>query len=229
MKKIENQNMKANLLQLKELANKKVTSAISKKIELIIESLHDRQDFARYHFYEYKDVMHTLNNDKLKIEQALQINNKNKKDAIAIKANITACMQNIHITHDILAYLIATVLNLDLNEREISFVKVKEKSSSFINLKKLLEDFSGHNDYKYLISYSNHTKHRFHIDSKLTFHFTQDKHYTAIFEKFSFKGNSYTEQAIESFLVREFNREQKLIIAIENELINILQMQDEDN
>ncbi len=219
---MKNYQLEVNLKVLKELVCKKVSIESSKKINAIIESLHDRQDYARYHYQTYRSIIEKVDNDLLKFKLALQIEDADKKDMIAIKANITSCIQSIHITHDILAYLISTILSLNLNESKITFNNVLKKVNDYKNLKNLLDEFSSHNDYKYLVSYVNHTKHRFHIEPKITYYFTVNKDYIAEFEEFDFKGNKYEKQNIEEFLLREFNREQKLIIEIENELINIL-------
>ena len=217
------ENLKVNLALLKELANKKTAIEASKKIESIIESLHDRQEFAHYHYHAFKNMMSKVNTDLAKIEMAFSMNDDDRRNKIAIKANISACIQSIHITHDILAYLITTILNLDLSENKITFYNVKEKLNNYKNLKKLLVDFSSHDDYKYLTSYVNHTKHRFHVEPKVTYHFTGNKHYSAQFERFSFKNKEYSEQDVDKFINREYNREAKLIIMIENELISILE------
>ncbi len=43
------------------------------------------------------------------------------------------------------------------------------------------------------------------------------------FYAFSFHDTDYTEQNVDEFLISEFNREFKLILQIENELISILE------
>ena len=217
------ETLKVDLALLKELSNKRTANEASKKIVAIIGSLHDRQEFAHYHYHTFKKIISKVDTDLAKLEMALHLSDDNIRKKFAIKASISACIQSIHITHDILAYLITTILNLDLSENKITFYNVKEKLNNYKNLKKLLVDFSSHDDYKYLTSYVNHTKHRFHVEPKVTYHFTGNKHYSAQFERFSFKNKEYSEQDVDKFINREYNREAKLIIMIENELISILE------
>lgn len=225
----QEENLKVDLILLRELANKKHDDNISKKIEAIIESLHARQDFARYHYNLFKNTISNINTDLLKLKSAFKADDEAKKNDTTIKANILACIHSIHITHDILAYLIATVLSLDLSEREITFQKVQGKVDDFKNLKNLLSEFSDSGDYKYLTSYVNHSKHRYHIEPQITWHFTDNKHYNVQFNSFLFKGTKYPSCDVEEFLNREYNRESRLIIKIENELINILKSEQEEN
>lgn len=222
-------NLTVNLALLKELANRNIRHNVSKKIESIVESLYDRQDYAHYHYHTFKNIISKVDTDLAKFKMAFNMSDDDIRNKTAIQANIFACMQSIHITHDILAYLIATILNLELSEREITFQKVQKKVNIFENLKNLMNAFSNHDDYRYLISYVNHAKHRYHIEPKITYYFVGEKHHTAEFEEFEFKGNQYQKQNVEEFLFREYNREQKLILQIENELINILQIDQGQN
>ena len=215
-------NLTVNLALLKELINQKNGNVESKKIEAIIESLHDRQDFARYHYNLFKNTISNVETDSSKLKMAFGTNYDARKNKITIKANILACIHSIHITHDILAYLIVAALKIDLSAREISFQKVQEKINGFVNLKNQMNQFSNHDDYKYLTSYINHSKHRYHIEPQMTWHFVGDKHYTVQFSGFVFKGNNYPPCDAEEFLIREYDRESRLIVKIENELINIL-------
>lgn len=219
-----NLKLKVDLAKLKSLVEQTKVD----KIEKIIESLHERQDYTRYHYHSFKNILDTVNTDLSKFKLALQIDNVDKQNMLAIKANILACIQSLHVTHDILAFLIATVLDLGLDEREITFYNVEKKCNKFQDLTNLLNEFSNHEDYKYLVSYVNHSKHRFHIDPKFIFHFTGGNHFTATFEAFSFKNYDYESKEIDSFINEEYNREQALILQIENELINILESQGED-
>ncbi len=221
--------MKVDLAKLKSFARQTVIKSEADKIDKTIESLHDRQEYARYHYHTYKNIISKVDNDLSKIKLALKIEDADWKDTIAIKANITSCIQSIHITHDILAYLIAKVLQLEINENKIYLGTVRDNIKTYTNLKKLLQAFTEYSDYNYLTSYVNHNKHRFHIDSKLMFHFTGNKHFTASFEAFNYKGKSYEMQEIDAFILREYNREQKLILEVENELINILEAQQGEN
>ncbi len=221
---MKNYQLEVNLKVLKEFSSKKVSIESSKKINAIIESLHDRQDYARYHYQTYRSIIEKVDNDLLKFKLALQIEDADKKDMIAIKANITSCIQSIHITHDILAYLISTILSLNLNESKITFNNVLEKVNDYKNLKNLLYEFSNEPDYEYLISYVNHTKHRYHIESNLKFHFTNENHFTATIEAFTFdRKKCWLKRDVDDFIIHEYNREQNLILQIENELTNILE------
>jgi len=154
-------------------------------------------------------------------------------------------MQNMHIIHDILGYLIYKVLNLNINDRqgkEISNIYLSRvvnhiqslNDNRYKHLLNLLFQLIQKNEnkknsyFKYLCDFVNHSKHCFIVEQKTNIQIcpTIEKNY--LFEKFSHKEISHEEMDAIFFINTEYNREAKLIIQIENELINILESKPKD-
>lgn len=220
--------MKADLNKLKELSK---NNKNFEEIVQTIESLHDRQDYARYHYQEYLKLSNTNENVE-SILLAISMENEFIKRRLAIKANIIACIHNMHIIHDYLGYLIFYTLNLEI-KRKIDFYKVLDylkslKDYRYKTLLSLLFEFTCEDEntqfspFKYLCDISNHSKHKFIIESKATTNFDNRKsNRNSKFVGFTQRNNAYKEMDIDIFIKKEYEREAKLIIEIENELISI--------
>lgn len=221
--------MKADLNKLKELSK---NNKNFEEIVQTIESLHDRQDYAKYHYQEYLKLSNTNENVE-SILLAISTDDEFIKRRLAIKANIMACIHNMHIIHDYLGYLIFYTLNLEIKGK-IDFYKVLEYLKSLKDyrhktLLSLLFKFKCENNtqfspFKYLCDISNHSKHKFIIESKATTNLNNKKfNRNSKFFGFTQKNNDYKEMDIDTFIKKEYEREAKLIIEIENELISILE------
>jgi len=229
--------MTANLNRLKSLAKKNITNkyteqitidAIADKIDMAIDSLHDREDFTKYYYNIY---IENIKNFK----SILQLISK-KEGEIAIKANLISCMQNLHILHDVLSYIISLSLDMKIEDKDITFYKLKKhlemkNKQEYKTLISYIDELSKKSDYKYLNANVNHSKHRYHIDLDISIDMKEypPKLYS-LFRSFDYhsleKKNTvihYPEMDASLFLIREYNRETELIIKIENELIYILE------
>ncbi len=223
--------MKVNLGKLRQLSQKNKNII---KINKIIESLHDRQDYAKYHFKEFKKLS-SFNNEAELVKSWHTMDKESFDKRLALKANIMACIQSIHITHDLLAQLIFNVLNLTKAEKEklyfytvITILK-RLKNDKYKNLIELLTKLRGGNlenkssYFNYLRAIVNHSKHTYTIEPKRKLSFSPNAHQRFYFEEFKYSDILYKEIDAEFLINSEYNRESKLIIEIENELINILQ------
>lgn len=221
--------MEANLDNLRQLCSENRNIA---KINKIIESLHDRQDYARYHFKEFQRLsIHTDKSELIMV--AISEDNKMKEKRLGLKANIMACIQSIHITHDLLSQLISKILELEIIDRRISFYEVVKKLSNLENIKykillELLIKLRGEkvkekiSYFDYITAIVNHSKHTFTIEPAFKTTFFSEVHRICYFAEFTYKGNLYPEIDAEFLINSEYIRESKLIIEIENELISIL-------
>ncbi|MCT7507168.1 hypothetical protein [Aliarcobacter cryaerophilus] len=173
-----------------------------------LNSLDARIMFAEYHFYEYK-----------------QITNEENWYIIS-QANIVACMQNLHSSHDILGYLIYFLLELEFDTpKNIYLNKVFSKidKSKYTYLIELLDKLINHDDFKYLNAYTNHSKHRHIVNPIFNLGIPDIKKFGFSFDAFKYDKNNYEKRKVDEFLTNEYNREFQLIIQIENELINIIE------
>lgn len=212
--------------------------ANDKEISQIIESLHDRQDYAIHHYHEYKKLTESLNTSEKVIRFFLGINDDAFSKKIALKANIMACLHNMHITHDLLGQLIYRILNLHFSENNKVYLRTVIKylndqhDGQYSDLVNLLNQLSGktkdeaHPYFKYLEDIVNHSKHRYTIEPKCKTNLQGQVAWSCYFEAFVKDGRSHKEMDAIFFINTEFNREAKIIIQIENELISILEKLD---
>lgn len=204
---------------------------ICKKAKESINSLVKRQEFANYHYVEYKKILDSKDNNYKKINLIFD----DYSDNIKIQANVIACMQNMHSAFDILGHVIYYSLNLEANqetkiqEHKISIKTLGEKLrqvqskniNQYNNLSLLLEKLIENSDFKHLDAIVNTSKHRYLINSDFTI---SDNFATYFFDSFKYKETDYQKCIVNDFIEREYNREKEFFIKIGNEIIEILQL-----
>lgn len=199
--------MKCELDTFRKLIQKRYQNN-QEEIIKALNSLDARIMFAEYHFYEYKKITNEEN------------------WVIVAQANIVACMQNLHSSHDILGYLIYFILELEFdNPRNINLSNVilKIDKSKYEYLIELLNELINHDDFEYLNAYTNHSKHRHIINPIFNLGIPDIKKFGFYFDAFKYDKNDYEKRKVDEFLTNEYNREFQIIIQIENELINIIE------
>ena len=107
-----------DLVNLRSLAQKNIAKERYDDFKLIINSLIDRQDFAKYHYREYRRIIDSKDNIHKQMNLIMSNENDDYWDQVGIRTHVLSCMQNLHIVHDILAHLITYALDLKFsNER----------------------------------------------------------------------------------------------------------------
>lgn len=222
--------MESNLQKLQELCLDNQHFEIIKKI---IDGLHNRQEYAIYHYHEYKKITESIETLSEVFRLALLLDENSYSKQVALKANIMACLHNMHITHDLLGQLIDKVLNLNIKgkiylQTVINHLTINT-NLQYANLVTLLHKFAGptiekaHPFFQYLADIVNHSKHQYTIEPIFKTNLQGQATRSCCFNSFKKGKNSYEEMDSDFFINTEYNREAKLIIQIENELINILQ------
>ena len=220
--------MESDLNKLRELCDNK------KEISQIIESLHDKQEYCIYHYLEYKKITESFDTSLKAIKFVFGLDEDTYAKQIALKSNIMACLHNMHITHDLLGQLIYRTLNLAIPEDKVYLRTVirhlhEQNDDRYINLVNLLNQLAGktkneaHQYLQYLEDIVNHSKHRYTIEPKFKTNLKRPIERSCYFEAFEKDGRSHKEMDAIFFINTEYNREAKLIMQIENELINILE------
>lgn len=197
--------MECNLALFRELIKKKYQHNHDDIIKTL-DSLNDRVEFAWYHYYSYKEDV-------------------GENWYLHSRANIVAFMQNLHSSHDILGHLIYYLLDLKFDkERYIYLHNVIEKidKSEYSNLVKLLTELTENDDFKYLNAYNNHSKHRHIVNPSFNLGVPDKKQFGFSFDAFVHERKKYCRRKVDDFLINEYNLESKLIIQIQNELIELL-------
>ncbi len=196
--------------------------------KLIINSLIDRQEYARYHYGEYRRIIDSKNNIYKQMTLIIAEGNKDYWDKVGISANALACIQNLHVVHDILAHLITYALDLKFkDERHITLKNVHSKIQEHIDyssIDTLLVDLIENDNFNYMVANVNHSKHKYNIEPSITVSPMEEPSVACSFSQFNFHGKDYPKKDTDTFFKTEFNRELKLILHIENELIRILEI-----
>ena len=217
----------ANLEQLRNLAKKNISEKKYQDLKFIIGSLVDRQEYAKYHYREYRRIVDKKNDVHKQVALILSNNKEDYWDKVGIKSNIVVCMQHLHIVHDILAHLIAYALDLKYdNERNITLRNVCRRiqtNTDFVYLGNLLADLVDNDNFDYLVANVNHSKHKYNIEPSITVAPQETSPIKCEFSQFSHHEITYPKKNADEFIQEEFGRELKIIIQIENELIQILE------
>lgn len=220
--------MESDLKKLLELC------ANNKEIGQIIESLHDKQEYCIYHYLEYKKITESFDTQLKAIKFVFGLDEDTYAKQIALKASIMACLHNMHITHDLLGQLIYRALNLPISEDKVYLRSVirylnEQNDDRYSSLVNLLNQLAGktkneaHQYLQYLEDIVNHSKHRYTIEPKFKTNLKRPQERSCYFEAFTKDGRFHKEMDAIFFINTEYNREAKLIILIENELISILE------
>lgn len=232
--------MEVDLQKLKSLCINNINLEIISKI---IDSLHDRQDYARYHYKEYERLLDEKKSAAEVIMLAISPDQQYELHRIAMKANIISCIQNMHIIHDLLGFLILKVLDLKIvkNGKEVKNIYLRtvineltsSKDNRYTSLLNLLIQLGGKDVknqplyFDYLCEIVNHSKHKYTIEPKFNTNLGKIER-ICYFD--SFTHNKLHEKMDAIFFINtEYNREAKLIIEIENELITILENDKEES
>ena len=212
--------------------------------ELAYQSMNstiDRQEYARYHYHNAKNLFDEyvgkLHSPESFVKVSLGGGDEGKQDELhqciwEIGAHVTACVQSLHAIADILAHAIyyALCYNLKpspLSERDIYLNAVKrklEQTAEHNNLAHELASLASGDDFAYLGALANHSKHRSLIRSGLCVDLTGKKlePYTLEFQEFIYDKKPYPRRAILPFLQSEFDRQSLRVFEAGNVLNSVL-------
>lgn len=198
-------------------------------IKRIKKSIFDRLDNAKYHYQEYKRLSNVKGVDAIKL--ALSLEDKEIKERIAIIANLTACIHNIHIIYDYLGNLIFHSLNLKIS-CNIYLSTVMEKTELCTNadyqvLLNILQEFQKDKAsyYKYICDMSNCSKHNYNV-SPAAKTIDKDGVFTREVYFIEFTKNNIKHESIkvDTILESGFDTLLKLIKGVGDELYYIIKM-----
>lgn len=203
------------------------------ELTFCLNSIVERLEFCRYHFWESKDALDSFLHDKTDDKSLIRLILSNNTDVrgnfdeckFKAKAHIISLTQHLHSLSDILGHVIYYSFNLKkaTKEREIyltNVLKWLKADNSYLPVVDLLNNLTINDNYTYLNAVVNHSKHRsiiepcFNVNLQKTGKDMQEMK----FIPFSYNNISYPTQNAFSFLESEFNRESQLIIEIGNEI-----------
>lgn len=199
----------------------------------------DRQEYARYHYHNAKNLFETCVGQFDSPVNFLKISTGGNEDARdefnqciwEIGAHVTACVQSLHAIGDIFAHAIYFALGNTLKptengEERLYLRHIRKKlcqSAEYKSLGQELALLESDGDSVYLGALTNHCKHRSLIRPGLWADLTGKKldAYTLEFQEFIYDKKPYPRRAILPFLQSEFNR-QSLRIHVAGNVLNLV-------
>lgn len=210
--------------------------------ELAYQSMNstiDRQEYARYHYRNAKNLFETCVgkfDSPMSFSKILTGDNEDARQELyqcdwEIGAHVTACIQSLHAMGDIFSHAIYYALGYNLKqpppleERKICLHGVRrELPPEHQNLAHELDLLASGDDFAYLSALSNHSKHRSLIRSGLWADWTGKKldPYTLEFQEFIYDKKPYSRRLVLPFLQGEFDRQSSRIFETGNVLNSVL-------
>lgn len=227
-----------NLKELKENVLKKHGKAAYANLTPCLNSIVERQDFARYHYHEAKKLMQSYMDDsypEMELFRLVFTGSGTQKDKLednkfCARAHIVGCVQSLHSVSDILAHVIYYAFDLShaQKDRDISLGKVRKwvgANQEFKEIKEGLDQLIDHDDYGYLCALANYSKHRSIVSLNFNFNLRRSgaEMKELVFPSFTYNEQCFRARSVNDFLESEFNRETRLVFEIGNS-INILLM-----
>lgn len=199
-----------------------------KRLKPSLESVVQRQRYARHHFLESERRIKEVMADPARSEkhplELLDDEEVNQAHDNA-RAEIVACVQSMHAVADILAHVVYSALAMDCNpataikERDIS-VKSVPKRLAASQVRDILEELKGHSDFIYLEALVNHCKHRSLV--RIPYYYDLSGEPTAKrgfwLADFTYGETLHHPREVGTFLKDEYKRQSRLVIDIGNAL-----------
>ena len=197
-----------------------------------LNSVIQRGEFAKYHYTEAKRLLEAATAAHIELGDMMMLILGNDTASVAFRqarfqaaAHITACVQNMHATADILAHTVyfALGMNLDpalwLKPRNISMAQVIKKVP-IEAIQQLLSALVEDEGFLYLSALNNHSKHRSIVDIPFSIDLTPNPGPPGLkFAAFEYDDQMFTERLAMPTLDKEYGRQSKLIIGI-GQLLN---------
>jgi hypothetical protein len=190
-----------------------------------IDSIAQRQNFAAYHYHEYISLHEQL----LQRLTLTLIIREDEDYALVDKmaANILACLQNMHAIHDTLGHVIYYALKLKIGDGFYLSHVQNAVSTPCPDLYQLLDTLTKHEDYTYLNSLMNRSKHTAIVLPYCRKSFVNGFS-SVILPMFEYRKKLYSEKNAKDFLNSLYSRESYLIVKIGQEINKLLRIEVEN-
>ncbi len=200
-----------------------------------LDSLLDRQAYARYHFQEVLRLLKRFTKVHLSKYPLIVVacgknTGREKFENFMVKsgAHAVACVQSIHSFPDLLAHAIYFSLGLNLQpnplrEREISstrVIQVLQRNVLYQSLETTLTELCNATNSKHVAALSNKAKHQGIVKHQLNEDWTGtriDRHEIR-FGTFQYSGTCYSEVPIVDLLESAYALASRAIVASGNEI-----------
>ncbi|WP_095063996.1 hypothetical protein [Pseudomonas sp. Irchel s3f19] len=214
-----------NLAELRSLVEAKFGRQQKEVLAPSLNSVLQRGAFAKYHYLEAKRLLDeaTAAHTDPSAMMMLVLGADDASEAFSearfqSQAHITACVQSMHATADILAHTVyyALGMNLDpateLKLRNIDMVNVMKKVTVAPVLQ-ALTSLTDHDGFRYISALNNHSKHRSIVEASYSVDFTEAGMPNGLkFAGFEHGGQAYDARWVKPTLDPEYARQSSLII-----------------
>lgn len=225
-----------NLSQLRDNVATQHGDAQREHLSPSLNSIVDRQLYARFHFQEasriLKEVLEDRDDQSVLIDLVFgadrEAHHEFANSRKFAEAHITACLQSLHSLSDILAHAIYYALGLNLDDAtklrpsRIYLYKVRPLIPAG-KMSTLIQELVEHADYRYLGDIVNHSKHRSVVQTPYSLDVTgtATRPHGLKFAAFTYDGRAHPARWVASFVESEYNRQSVLTTDI-GELLNEL-------
>lgn len=202
-----------------------------------LQSIHDRQQFAGYHFREFKRLITSRFPPDRTLVQELDLLYRLQDDAwtnhvleFEASAHVAACLHSIQCVSDTLGLVIYTALGPQipelekLGERYSYLSKVRsalQRTRRYPKLSASLEKLCDAEDFVYLNDVVNHSKHRRLISLQPIVKPSQTGDLIELeltLPPFEHDGKLYQSRDVNAFLNGEYGRQSHLVVEVGEQL-----------
>lgn len=225
-----------NLSQLRDNVAAQHGPAQRDQLAPSLNSLVDRQIYARFHFQEasriLKEVLDERDDRSILIDLVFgadrEAHHEFANSRKFAEAHITACLQSLHSLSDILAHTIYYALGLNLDDAtklrpDRIYLRTVRQRIPPGEMSALIQELVEHADYRYLADIVNHSKHRSVVQTPYTVDVTgtATPPHGLKFAAFTYDERTYPARWVTSFVESEYHRHSSQITRI-GELLNEL-------
>ncbi|MEJ5280760.1 hypothetical protein WH299_15960 [Pseudomonas sp. MYb541] len=194
-----------------------------------LDSIHQRREFARYHYHEARRLIGdvaTSEDSEMQIMQLIMGADEEasaafQKASFQAAAHITACLQSMHTVADLLSHTLyyAFGMNLDPSKTiEAHKIGIRSVSRNLPEgeLKRHLKTLVEHDDFIYLSAITNHSKHRSVVKTNYSLDCTGDSEmpHGLKFSRFEYGGEIYPERWVTPTLESEYKRQAEIVVSV---------------
>lgn len=205
-----------------------------------LQSVVDRQEYARFHYHETMDLLERFVSTRLKDTSLLEVvfggddetANEFQIFITKIGAHFTACIQSLHAVADILGHALYYALAINLSPKPLaprvisasSVIRKIQGNAEFAQVHTLFQRLYAGGNFAHLAALVNHSKHRSVVQPSLNEDQTglAPQRHRLKLPRFVYEGAEYPEVSIKDFLEPEYDRCSVLVIDIGNSLNAVL-------
>lgn len=198
-----------------------------------LESIVVREYYARFHYQEGKKLVYEFLSTREEVKNLARLVFGGSNDeqvefhrrCMCAEAHVVACLQSIHSAYDIMGHVVYYSLGMNKNpnqlisEHKIGIKNVYNKIYNIVeyhNIVVEIDKYINNDNYKYLSSIVNHSKHRSIINLCFTVDICDGEKdlYKFNFNEFTYNGHIFNPRCAYTFIDEEYGRCSSQIVTI---------------